>query len=364
MIARATPRGQPLLALGLLLGGWVVLRAALWNGPATPPPTLDEISGFGSRVAKADRSQSQPPTAAIGLIAPTQGWPILSGLPDLEPRDRSPVKERASFPVNAALYGNHPPLQMRVDDAWQPDADNVPDPAPLSLAAAPFQAPQYRLRPPVKRWSGDAWLLMRGDGTGNIAAGRGSYGASQAGAVLRFAVLPGSSYRPAVYLRGSKAISGAGEAEGALGVSARPAPGVPLRVAAELRVSETSGKAELRPAAYVVTELPPVELPLAFRGEAYAQGGYVGGGYPSAFVDGQLRVDRAVATLGRMEIRAGGGIWGGAQRGAERLDVGPGATLALDTGPANARVSVDWRQRIAGDARPASGPALTVSVGF
>ncbi|MBS1239358.1 MAG: hypothetical protein H6R45_64, partial [Proteobacteria bacterium] len=59
-----------------------------------------------------------------------------------------------------------------------------------------------------------------------------------------------------------------------------------------------------------------------------------------------------------------GGAWGGAQKGAARLDIGPSASLQLKLGEANSRVSMDWRFRVAGEARPASGPALTISAGF
>jgi len=61
----------------------------------------------------------------------------------------------------------------------------------------------------------------------------------------------------------------------------------------------------------------------------------------------------------------GGGVWGGAQKGAARLDIGPSATMTIGLGEsAAARLGLDWRFRVAGDAAPASGPALTLSAGF
>jgi hypothetical protein len=38
--------------------------------------------------------------------------------------------------------------------------------------------------------------------------------------------------------------------------------------------------------------------------------------------------------------------------------------LRLKLGETRSRVALDWRFRVAGNARPASGPALTVSAGF
>jgi hypothetical protein len=134
--------------------------------------------------------------------------------------------------------------------------------------------------------------------------------------------------------------------------------------AGELRLTRAGGQTSARPAAYAVTELPRIDLPAGFKGEAYAQAGYVGGDFATAFVDGQLKLDRQLARLGNAELRAGGGAWGGAQKGAARLDIGPSATLAFKLGETNSRLSMDWRFRVAGDAAPKSGPALTISAGF
>ena len=113
-----------------------------------------------------------------------------------------------------------------------------------------------------------------------------------------------------------------------------------------------------------MTELPRFDLPAGLSGEIYAQAGYVAGPNASAFVDGQLRVERRLARLGRGELRAGLGAWGGAQKGANRIDVGPSATLDFPLGGGQGRVSADWRLRAAGNAAPKSGPAITLSAGF
>jgi hypothetical protein len=122
---------------------------------------------------------------------------------------------------------------------------------------------------------------------------------------------------------------------------------------------------EVRPAAFAVTELPPARLPLGFRAELYAQAGYVGGRFATAFADGQVRVDRQVVPIGEnAELRVGGAVSGGAQKHAERLDVGPSAAVSFRLGEANSRLALDYRFRVAGDAEPRSGPALTFSAGF
>ena len=129
-------------------------------------------------------------------------------------------------------------------------------------------------------------------------------------------------------------------------------------------MTETPRGTEVRPAIFAVTEVPQMRLPLSVRGEAYVQAGYVGGDFATAFVDGQARLERQVARFGDSELTGGAGVWGGAQKGAARLDVGPTAGLSFRLGEARGHVAADYRFRVAGDAQPASGPALTVSAGF
>ena len=144
----------------------------------------------------------------------------------------------------------------------------------------------------------------------------------------------------------------------------RPIPGLPLRVLAEGRATRTINGTIMRPAAALVSELPPARLPLGLRGETYLQAGYVGGRGATAFVDGQARLERPLVHAGGFALRAGGGVWGGAQRGASRLDVGPTATVSFRLGAAQSRVSADYRWRVAGNAAPGSGPVVTLSAGF
>src|SRR5690606_935396 len=212
------------------------------------------------------------------------------------------------------------------------------------------------------RLSAAAWVMVRDD-TAPVAAGLPSYGRSQAGAVVRYRLAPSSRFDPQMYARATGALSGPLEQDLAAGMSARRAK-VPLRVGVEMRLSRTNAGSEVRPALVTVTEFPPLDLPLGVRGEVYAQAGYVGGTYATPFVDGQARVERQLVRLGAAEISAGAGAWGGGREGAARLDVGPTATVAIRVGEARGRLAVAYRFRVAGDAEPRRGPALTVSAGF
>ena len=231
-------------------------------------------------------------------------------------------------------------------------------------AAAPMLAQAPARLPSASRWSADGWLLLRRDTTTPLIAGQPSYGRSQAGAVIRYDLATASPLRPQAHLRASAALAGPREQELAAGFSARPLAGVPVRLVAEARAGETGGGTKVRPAAYAVTEFPPLRLPLGLRGEAYAEAGYVGGAFATAFVDGQARVERPLARAGETELSAGGGAWGGAQKGAARLDIGPTAAVSFRLGDSRGRIAADYRFRVVGEAQPASGPALTLSAGF
>ena len=216
----------------------------------------------------------------------------------------------------------------------------------------------------TRRWSVDGWVLWREEMGRSAAAGQSSYGRSQAGAVARYQLRTDSVHRPQAYVRASAALNGAREREVATGVSARPLGRVPVRLAAELRATDTTQGTQLRGSAYAVSELAPIALPAELTAEVYVQAGYVTGDFATAFVDGQARVTRELASTGGTQLSVGGGAWGGAQDGAERFDVGPSAALGFRIGESYGRLSADYRVRVAGDAAPSSGPALTLSAGF
>jgi len=394
MSPQARWRGQPVLVLALLLGGWVAVRTVLWETPF--PQTIQRLpeallAGVGPGPASVPRAQAKAPAMFYPPALPASGpapvllppvlpavtpppAPALPDLPDpLRPRlvpfvpspPPPPASPQASAPMQQRVVTAHNLLFLSGLSALPIPADLESLFAKPKPASAPYQPLTTFLASPAGgRWSADAWLLLRKDSATALAPAQGSYGSSQAGGMLRFGLAPSSPFRPVAYARVSKALEGTRESELGLGLSARPLPQVPLRVAAEVRVTQLAGETRARPAAFAVTELPPFALPLGLTGEAYAQAGYVGGDFKSAFAEGQVRAERALATGGDARLSAGGGAWGGAQKGAARLDIGPSASLQLKLGETNSRVSMDWRFRVAGDARPASGPALTISAGF
>lgn len=96
--------------------------------------------------------------------------------------------------------------------------------------------------------------------------------------------------------------------------------------------------------------------------DAYAQAGVVGLRSRDLFADGALQLSLPVDE--DSGLRAGAGVWGAAQPGLARLDVGPQASMRLPVAGRSVRVSAEWRFRVAGEAAPRSGPALTLSTDF
>ncbi len=398
MIIRETLRGQPLAALILIVGGWIVFRALTWQPPVWAADHVgpqSSISLAGQAVAPAEQPTPGSMGAMPGMSLPPMAgyWPTMPQAPQWygQPMPAGPQVgwfAPGTMPQQQTFIVPHdgtPPQVGRGEDPmlaaghqlmWMAALARVAVPPELSAyvgqstPAAPAPIP---LSPGLAentkgndRWSLDAWMLMRQQSAAiNPAAGRPLYGGSQMGAVLRYQLAPQSGHRPMVYLRGSSSLGAIRESEVAAGVGARPIAGFPLVVAGEARAFRSGGDTSFRPAAIAYTELQPIELPWDMLGDAYFQGGYVGGKFKTPFFDGQIRVDRKLMNIGQGgELRVGAGIWGGAQKGASRVDIGPGATARLKLAGRPSRVSMDYRFRVAGDAAPGSGPALTVSTGF
>ena len=322
--------------------------------------------------------QASAPSEPVIRTLETDPLPPAIWEPAIEPVGPNPVGLLPEAPPAPVAPPSSPRIAAGHQLLYLAALSQVPVP--------PEVASQFKARPPLampraepakpqvqRRWSGDAWLLLRRGGNGFNLPGAGlpgahlpsgAYGASQAGAVIRYRLAPSSPLRPALYLRASSALEKPRGEEVALGLSLRPLRGVPVAAMAEARITRTMTGDIVRPALALVSEFPPLPLPLGAKGEAYVQAGWVGGKYGTLFADGQARVEKPLLKSGRMELRAGAGAWGGAQEGAHRLDLGPTATLAIPIGPAGGRVSADWRFRVAGNAAPGSGPAITLSAGF
>ncbi|HEX4847999.1 MAG TPA: hypothetical protein VFV30_07640 [Novosphingobium sp.] len=374
--SRSTRRGQPLTALAIILVIWVGARTALWAGSRAP-----EEAAAASEAGKAAPSAGTPAgTTQGGSTGPALQGPATApvapqtehALPPLVAPETEAPRDPQTVPPRIA--GGHQLLLNMALSGDMPQPDQAAATTPLAPAPASPPVPYLpHAGEQALRWSADGWILWREGGNGFNLPGAGlpgaslpsgSYGSSQAGFILRYRLAPDSPLRPTLYLRASSGLYQPRGEELAAGLALRPVRQLPVALMAEARVTRTPSGTVVRPAAALVSEVPPVSLPLGFRAETYAQAGWVGGKDHTPFFDGQARIDRPVARSGKTELRLGAGAWGGAQRGANRLDIGPSATLDLPVGPARTRLSADYRFRVAGDAAPGSGVAATFSAGF
>jgi hypothetical protein len=399
-------RGQPIVALAGILGVWILARGMLWEAPnftmrmaGRPAAVAHAPHGWAPVAVRRARAQAgwqaRPVAPGPMWIGPDNrhGAAALMAAPDdlapppmVDPRPAMVVMPARPVEGRPAVAAAHQllwmaavanlPLPPELDRLRAVRARPLPlDPTPtLVVRGRKAQNVGIGMAGPdgagVNRWSADGWLLLRQGGAGALPTATGAgygptYGGDQIGAVLRYRLVPGAAGRPTAYLRGYGALNGTSESEIAFGLSARPFAKLPVAAMVELRASRfANGTTHARPAAMVVSEIPPVRLARGVEAETYVQAGYVSGPAATPFVDGQMRVEQVLRRLGSVNLRAGLGAWGGAQEGVSRIDVGPTARLSWGAGRVAGRLTIDWRVRVAGNAMPATGPAMTLSAGF
>jgi hypothetical protein len=238
---------------------------------------------------------------------------------------------------------------------------------PATVAAVVFPA-SAALRRPVaaapdrsstapRRWSLSAWSFVRSGGSTALAAG-GLLGASQAGARFTHRLNRDHSRPLALSFRLSAALQRTPAAEAALGLDWRPDRRLPVHVLAERRQALSR---EGRSAFAITVHGGVSDAPVGpFRLDAYGQAGLVGTRSRDPFGDGALRLSLPMGS----RVRLGAGVWAAAQPGLSRLDLGPQAAIRLPVAGRAATLAADWRIRVAGDANPGSGPALTLATDF
>ncbi len=331
----------PLRFLMLIVGGWACMRAAIFY-PGRPPTPLVSLA---TAAAVPDRPPVRPllsaPPPVFQSTSKDGAWAEALAM---QPLDRV---EAPPPPVAFALASASTPLES-------PSLRRVTDTQRSDLA--PYRPPE---RPALEnRWSGSAWIFVRRGGTSQLAAG-GLLGGSQAGARLSYRLNRDTARPVALSARVYAPLASTEASEAAVGVSWKPIADLPIELLAERRQAlGPGGRSAFSLVAYGGVSERPMMGPVRLDG--YVQGGVVGLKSRDLFVDGSMLL---TAPLDRSKkVRAGLGLWGAAQPGLSRLDVGPHVSARL--GRVRARLTAEWRMRVAGSAAPASGPALTLSADF
>lgn len=220
-------------------------------------------------------------------------------------------------------------------------------------------------RPPARqRWSGSVWMLWRDNTHSGASGATGQLGGAQAGLRVARVIgrLDGQGVPVAAYVRLSGALHDPVMPEAALGIAISPLSGaMPLSIGLERRIA--LGKDARNAFALVLAGgLNPTRLAGPLTAEGYAQAGVVGFSRADPFIDGRFALTAPLDRNGR--IRLGAAISGGAQPGLSRLDLGPAIEARLPLGRVHPRLVLEWRHRVAGNARPDSGLAVTLASDF
>jgi hypothetical protein len=355
--------------LALALFGWAGVRAAtlgvlpgaelfrIERSEAKPPPIVPTQFPPIAPVAPAAPdayAQYAPAPYAQPFVRPVL-VPVYYAAPVSAPVQPAHVASLMPTP-RPAFYSSQPMLDewplSRLAAASMPQRSSVVEPR-----ESPVAAPVPPLNSKIDRLQLTTWALLRSQQTGvagsqSLASG-GQLGASQAGARLIY----NFTRQIALTARTSSEVGRRG-GEIAAGVRVQPLAGVPVWLTAERRQAiGRYGGGRNAFALFAEGGLYQRPLPWRLSFDTYLQGGVVGLKSRDLFIDGGLTVTRPVFR----KFSAGFGIWGGAQPGLYRLDAGPRLTMRVR---GNLKVHVDWRQRLAGNARPGSGPALTLAGDF
>lgn len=390
--ALLTGAGRPLRVLLLLVFGglaWLATRV---------PYVITEYDAVIAANATPERRSRPLEVAQIAAPTPIAGAPALAvGLPSRH--TASPAMPRQAIASKAAVLASPMPLALApAPVAAAPVAVNAAPPVAFvavipgfDLAAAAYdrlaagdrrgadalfgaalaaaaghdvpQAADWRLaqRQLRRRWSGDAYVLLRDSGLAGPAASP-VLGGGQSGASLAYKLDPLARRPLAVFGRIYAAHDSAigidsATAQAAIGLRWQARPGI--SIAAERLIAlgaATSGDWNLRVAAGGARRFGPIDV------DGYGEAGARGNG--DLYAGGEAHARLPIGRVGPVQWSAGPGLWGSVQSAGTvvgRVDVGAGVTARL---PAGLAVSGDWRWRVAGNAAPGSGPAVTIGMAF
>ena len=367
--------GGPLQFLFGVVGGWIVLRALTFASPvllqaafpdgAPLPAMLGSISTGSEAVGAADANPMvQQSLRPLPVLAPQaemkRALVPASVLPRPDYAKRAvesglvPIgglrEKTASVPVNRTAPSSPAP----------PAAEPVATRAPAMTA--PSIAPQARAKR-ASPWSVTGWMLWRPNVMGGLAQGP-LLGGSQAGVRIDYRLWGDGQRGLALYGRGTRAIERPFAEEAAMGVAVRPVRGLPVSIMAERR--QRLGRGGRNGFALLAAGgIGPRPIARRIEVEGYAQGGVVGLPGADGFADGKASLTYKLTRPGRQpDVALGMSLSGSVQPGASRVDIGPEVRVRLPVVGGHMRLSAEWRERIAGDARPSRGPAITLVADF
>lgn len=370
--------GAPLRAFGTLAAIWILARVISWHVPENI--VIDPLNPMRGHAATRDvrkiLDSGKTGRAGVHPSVPVVPRNNLANKHDTmltsDPARRLIDPDPFRWPSSQVRFSLMTPQPQFISYA-HPSSNSVQQVASLTGGtgsdAPEMHAMSVKLKRP--RLNGYFWIFTRRasqangpEATGSRATiSNGQYGGSQVGAILSYPILTSPDPGLAVYGRFSAALAPLAQEELALGIRVHPFDRFPLSIHAEQRLSTDSG-GDRGAALYAAGGTGPRQIVEKLELETYIQAGYVLGDDKSHFFDGSATFQRPIIISDRKTLSIGTGVWAGGQRNVARLDLGPRADIRFPLGSKSARIAVDWRVRVAGDAQPKSGVAITLSTGF
>lgn len=343
-------RARSIEALGLIVALWGVGRASVLYFSQQAP----EDAKPAKRVATFSVSTLKTPM----VMAVSSATVAISGAANSTISSRKAAFRKAAEapqPIARSIAETRSLPVPFPAPAAAPQASS--ERAPATTDQPPAIGPDMPLKPALRPLHGAAWIVWRPDTTGRALSGGGQLGGSQIGARLFLPVAFKDRLRAS--LRAYAPLQQTKAFELSPGLSVRPFPRLPVELIAERRLRGGT-KARDATSVFLAGGTSTQLLGGAWQAETYGQAGMVGLHSPQFFADGSATLRHAIG-----EGQAiGFGIWGGLQPGVKRLDVGPSATTMVGPSALKVRLTVDWRVRVGGDARPGSGVSVSVSKDF
>jgi hypothetical protein len=359
--------GRPIRCFLLLTGCWIGARLWLTMGDAASeaarqaPPVAsmyaDCCAPRSVATTLARSAEARAPSGRIVQLAALFPLPARAAAPTppAPPRAVTQTKDADEISVDLMDF-------IRVTTAYanRHYATDIEDMTTSAPASSPLVTPVPLISSGRDRWSANGWFFWRDGSAMTATSNPGRLGGSQAGLRVDFDLTPAARSRTGAFARATTALNRPAAPEAAIGVAFQPSRGLPLSLLAERRIALGAGGRNAG-AFLVVGGFGPKPVGPSIEAEGYVQAGMVGLRSRDLFMDGKLSLLHGPANS---RLRIGASVSGGAQPAVSRVDVGSEMRVRLPLPNANARLGLEWRARVAGNAAPRSGLALTLAADF
>ncbi len=346
-------KGQPLIVWGLLIGSWALVRAEIYlrDHPHVPPDVREKQILVAAQQPPIQKLQY--PTSIFSPTQPISASPanqVLEVLPDLKIGQETERSSIAEAPLLASIPDSL--LAMPLPTSAQHVFD-----IPILAAAPPSKLPPSSAK---RQLSWSIWLFTRNSDGASPAP---QLGAAQAGGRLTYGLLsPTLLTSLSASVRLARPLEGRGF-EISPGLSLSGGKAIPVEMIIERRIRPEKGNKD-QWGVLLASGIAPREIRPGLTVEGFAQAGFTGTKTILPFAQMGAGIHRSAYSSPIAKVKIGAGLWADGQGKVGRIEIGPEIVTVVDTGALDVRVSAQWRIKVAGNAKPGSGPALSLSTSF